>query len=134
MIVTELRIGNYIDAILQGKITRVEYIDSRDGIIGSSDFSDRPIEDFLPIELTEEWLLKLGFDKKEDGSVSCQYHIGNNPLTHDYVVSLVWLKRLPNYELEGFPFYRNGHHTIKNVHQLQNLYFALTGQELTIKE
>ena len=30
-------------------------------------------------------------------------------------------------------FYKNGYFIIKYVHQLQNLYFALTGEELTIK-
>ena len=85
-----------------------------------------------PIPLTEEWLVKLGFEKSEKGSVSIQFNIGENPLTKDWIMQLVWLKTLPDYNLEESLFYRNGFHKLKHVHQLQNLYFALTGQELEI--
>lgn len=76
-----------------------------------------------PIPLTEEWLLKFGFEKTEwDNNNSFRKMIGNN----DYTIV----------------FYSNGICEISDiitkkidyVHQLQNLYFALTGEELTLKK
>ena len=80
-----------------------------------------------PIPLTEEWLLKFGFQKRADG-MSVDWHIGINEITHDWLFDIKWI--------DGFeyPFYRNGRHVIKYVHQLQNLYFALTGEELTLNK
>ncbi|MBE4949931.1 hypothetical protein [Chryseobacterium culicis] len=90
--------------------------------------------DLEPIELTEDWLLKFGFEKHNDGSVSSQYSYGLNPVTHDYLIYLIWIKDPIRSDLPKYPFYLNGHFEMKTVHQLQNLYFALTGEELTIKE
>lgn len=99
---------------------------------GAQEFKCR-YENLEPIEITEQWLFDLGFEKETKGSVSNQYNYGENPLTHEYLLQLIWLKTLPDYELEKHPFYRNGHFSIKYVHQLQNLFFALTGTELTVK-
>jgi hypothetical protein len=67
-----------------------------------------------PIPLTEEWLLKFGFEKALNGW-----------WCPDEVVSYK----------EGYAgFGTNTYTQIKHVHQLQNLYFALTGKELEIKQ
>lgn len=96
----------------------------------------RWVENLKPIPLTEEWLLTFGFQKEDQGSVSVQFHYGENPVTKDHLISLIWIKdyKSNNNALEGFPFYRNGHFTIKTVNHLQNLYFALSGEELTLTE
>ena len=79
---------------------------------------DAELSVFMPIQLTEEWLLKFGF--KEDGTrpdwcdLLSSYNIGNDKIQYLRNESWKCLK-------------------IRYVHQLQNLYFALTGQELTIK-
>lgn len=79
------------------------------------------------IPLTEEWLLKFGFTKKIESETLTVFWIGHNKLTHDYLFEVK--------HIEGYPFfYRNGTHAIHYVHQIQNLYYALTNQELTIKE
>lgn len=67
-----------------------------------------------PIPLTEEWRIKLG--------------LRNGWTGHFYFYSFEGSK------LEAF-YRTNGSKDIpiKYVHQLQNLYFALTGEELTIK-
>lgn len=83
------------------------------------------IHDVSPIPLTEKWLLKFGFQARYTIGHSAQYYINENPVTHDWMLSILWL------EGDNCPFYKNGHHKIKYVHQLQNLYFALTGDELT---
>jgi hypothetical protein len=76
------------------------------------------IEKLQPIPLTEEWLLKFGFIK-----------YGMSYADSIFVINL-WSNGLfmPQYQ------YRHGkRNPIKYVHQLQNLYFALTSEELTIK-
>src|SRR5690606_23732350 len=68
------------------------------------------------------------------------------PLTEQWLIDL-GLKRMPeseytldSYDLAGFKLWMNKGKFLFNdkinidyVHQLQNLYFALTGEELTIK-
>lgn len=72
----------------------------------------------LPIPLTEEWLLRFGFEVLEFDHKENQYGfkgrliVIRHGLFCDYGTSVI----------------------IKHVHQLQNLYFSLTGEELTIKE
>lgn len=70
-----------------------------------------------PIPLTEEWLLKFGFNKFKGNNTDC--------FLDDFETSC-------NMEL----FFWKGTQikNIKYVHQLQNLYFALTGEELTLNK
>lgn len=77
-----------------------------------------------PIPLTEEWLVKLGFEKSDS-----QFTLNKGKENF----FLLWkFSDMPNYAV--FSDW-NGHVSIviDHVHQLQNLYFALTGKELTIK-
>ena len=73
-----------------------------------------------PIPLTEDWLIKFGFKKSKHW-----YTIGGISISAD-------LNRL-THEVNGthVEFY-NQFKCPEYVHQLQNLYFALTGEELTI--
>tara|TARA_R110000796_G_C14364505_1_gene413233 strand:+ start:311 stop:688 length:378 start_codon:yes stop_codon:yes gene_type:complete len=121
----ELRLDNLIRHIALGdnvKVSQVtKYFISADGITFN-------LEEFEPIPLTKEWLLKFGFEYKEsdiyiiitgkfiiavgsDGS----YGLCNNKDSWD----------------RGESF--NNREILNHVHQLQNLYFALTGEELEIK-
>ena len=120
----ELRIGNkvWFKDVFEWTITA-------DDIVAFESDS----EQFKPIEITEDWLVRFGFEKRES-SVCDSFHIGINPITKDWLFDIVWLKDMKDYSYEEFPFYKNGFHELKHVHQLQNLYFALTGEELTVKE
>lgn len=71
-----------------------------------------------PIVLTEELLVKLGFEKNETGF----YYKGRFTYHNEYGWKILeqWVKNWV------------GVSELKYVHQLQNLYFALTGEELTI--
>jgi hypothetical protein len=76
--------------------------------------------DMKPIPLTEEWFEKFGFEKISDtffllnvGSLTMMYYV---PEDYKHFI----------FELE------NDELNIKYIHQLQNLFFALTGEELTI--
>ena len=79
-----------------------------------------------PIPLTEEWLYNFGFSVRKESSNFYSFGYGQNPITKD------WMLLLKYFEDENRFFFMNGHHTIKYVHQLQNLYFALTNNELEI--
>jgi hypothetical protein len=121
----ELRIGNYISPLGKG-ITIVEGFCTWDGLIQSSSFAERSIEDFEPIKITEEWLLKLGFECILDISYSFPKPYDNLELA--YYGSINGFKK--GWVINKLFGLSNG---IKYVHELQNLYFALTGEELTVK-
>lgn len=100
----ELRIGNWVND--QGLNLQVGMINSE--IVKSME----------PIPLTEEWLIKFGFKRDE--------------LNGYYYPT--WRKFIPIYK-RGHYYNFNGISLSCNdfeyVHQLQNLYFTLTGEELT---
>ncbi len=116
---SELRISNYTE---QGKIIELRHIVCRIEYI-----SDKirtaliTYESLKPIELTEEILLKCGF-KVENGEYLIAYH------DKDLSFQIHSRDRI-NYWLSN---YKNGFTAIKHLHQLQNLYSALTGTELKI--
>ena len=77
------------------------------------------VEDYERVQgliLTEEWLLKFGFEKIKTNN--CIYWTLNN---------------VDIWELNG-GFANDLDIPIQYIHQLQNLYFALTNEELTAKE
>ena len=117
----ELRIGNYI--LKNDKLHYCSWMTIRDIKTQSIEDADK----FEHIPLTEEWLLKFGFTKQSTSNNCNKWFKGENPITHDWLFHLVWLVGHPT------PFYQNGHHMIKYVHQLQNLFWCLCNEELTIK-
>jgi len=111
----QLRIGNKVS--YEGSIVTVSTI--ADDEVTFSDYAcfDYPqIEDIPGIELTEEWLVKFGF-RKRDNNYRVLWFINSFTLSEN--------------EFKRFYF---GISEIKYVHQLQNLYFALTGEELKLKQ
>lgn len=109
---SELRIGNWI----QWSLTGIEI--QMDGMLWND------LDQFIPIPLTEEWLERFGFERS--GST---YRMGK----FKYIVS-----ELPKGETGYGFFIMYGAFELdikpRYVHQLQNLYHSLTGEELTIKE
>ena len=75
------------------------------------------------IPLTEEWLSKFGCIHETGG----MYFFGN--------VGILHYRRENEFSLMNYN-YKKGqiYTTIKYVHQLQNLYFALTGKELEYEQ
>jgi len=123
----ELRIGNLME-LPNGEISKVTGFTEN----GKVWFVREPkheecalkINQVKPIQLTEEWLLKFGFERDvSDLIIEINNH---SELSFDE-------------DLDCYLSIDNGHEwnstdiNIKYVHQLQNLYFALTGEELTIK-
>jgi hypothetical protein len=75
----------------------------------------------MPIPLTPEILEKAGF--KFDGDFN-SYSISSVILSKNYCLCSIGDEYLCELNRIGKP--------IKHIHQLQNLYFALTGEELQI--
>ena len=114
---TELRIGNLVtDKWSVGKypFKIVSIGKTICHYFGHQKFSAK-YEDLEPIPLTEEWLLRLGFESTNTYYFSkCNLHLQGDIRGFHLVIS----------RIDGIK--------VKYVHQLQNLYFALTGEELTI--
>ena len=111
---TELRIGNlaYVNGVLR-KITSVD-------ILNLDGFSDQRLI-IEPIELSEEWLVKFGFKNTHDSSYDSTKMIPYSWI--ECSEDKILLDSADGKNLE-----------LNHVHQIQNLYFALTGEELTINK
>ena len=114
----ELRIGNLVWCFGVAEVVLIKKDkiklgrQKRDGVILRE---KAPIDSLAlrGIILTEEWLIKFGYTKEDSNF----WFIGH----------IVW-----EYDKGVFICNKNGI-TLKYVHQLQNLYFALTGKELTLQ-
>jgi hypothetical protein len=124
---SELRLGNYI--CNEDYIVIVESID-KDGCIVN--FISDNVQGFTnnkgiePIPLTEEWLIKFGFEYEQDEKAFC--------ITNELGVKYGVCKFENNWSLILYALddWQVATH-IKYVHELQNLYFALNDEELTMK-
>jgi hypothetical protein len=112
----ELRIGNLVKHIDKDSVFTVKGIDLL-GIDCENDIESMysSYEMLYHVKLTEEWLLKFGFIKSSDNN----YYKGDKFTIYN---------RFENFGLIGGLL---SWKEFKYVHQLQNLYFALTGKELT---
>lgn len=124
MKVSELRVGNYIFSIETQEVQKITLVSEDNWISFNAITFDNPsLDEIEPISLTEEWLLKFGFEK-----------VCHGRFTHK--TSLFTLKL--GLKREGYPYilchYKNYPKPCNNVHQLQNLYFALTGEELKLNK
>ena len=124
---TELRIGNWV-RIKDVPTTNEWQVESIGNLqqVGGQLWS---IEELEPIPLTEEWLERFGFDKDEEydegGLVDYRWTLMYR--------SLEFVSFWNSEELNGVNQPQTGV-DVEYVHQLQNLYFALTGQELQTDE
>jgi len=109
----ELRLGNYVLSKETQQPQRITGITTENPFIDAITFDYTDYEDIDPIPVTEEILLKCGFEKKDAFW-----------FTKDIIKIETTLSR-GRFKYAGFV-------SVKHLHQLQNLYFALTGQELEI--
>ena len=121
----ELRIGNYIHPLLDKKeVAEICYIGEND--FGYERLSDKEYfqgNSIKPIPLTEEWLVKFGFELEDE---KIYYHL-------DSYEDIYITKTSYSFSIYNATHFTNIKQGIKHVHQLQNLYFALTNEELIIK-
>lgn len=119
----ELRKGNLIKGIGLNIYWTVEGV--HNGKIYASD-NWRLLSSFEPIPLTEEWLVKFGFvgDSTDEGE-----RVGFSLFRNTFPKVITFTK----YNFVTLNYHTKLEH-IKHVHQLQNLIYSLTGEELTINE
>lgn len=113
IVFTDLRAGNFVKVFFGGKkkllkLTLDDLFKIRDGAL-----------DVFPVNIAPEWLMKFGFSHHQ---------------------SFVHFKLHPAFvvqEKEGWFFmvrtFRVNRHPVLYIHQLQNLFYALSGEELIIK-
>lgn len=120
---SELRIGNWVYSNAIHKPFQVDIGTLKH--IGEMYMTNPPKPIVEPIPLNEEWLVKFGFKGQQVYESVSDYWIPDGYRTKGHKVQT---------DGETFVFmgYKDGIE-IDYVHQLQNLYFALTGEELTIK-
>lgn len=133
----ELRIGNYvkIDNILCEIVEIYEEAVYCYDKYGEDSHNINVVE---PIELTEEVLLKIGFEKGDTSSIYQRYYLevcGNGQSSffrYDFYYNEQRRLGITFRNREGveneFKKY-----DIKYLHQLQNVYFILTGKELEVE-
>ena len=129
----ELRIGNLIEhnyfssppvtitGLKKDKGTDLVYI-------SDPTFNTINIEQVKPIPLTEEWLVKFGFKFTDEFDFNLKGLSLDGGVCHFSFDMFRGLYNIENCDFVELPTF------VKHVHQLQNLYFALTGEELTIKK
>jgi len=121
MKVNELRIGNFVQDVKYKKTKKIIMflglenltLDVEPFLGYEEDFFDLDIAKMQSIPLTEEWLLRLGYAKISNNSFIISEHA-------------IWICN------NSFMCDKNGI-VLRTVHQIQNLYFALTNEELIIK-
>ena len=130
----ELRIGNYIldyeaepEVSIYWKVEEIQRLSNDKALNQTIGVTYRKGScwtcDPEPIPLTEEWLVKFGFELEDE---KIYYHL-------DSYEDIYITKTSYSFSIYNATHFTNIKQGIKHVHQLQNLYFALTNEELTIK-
>jgi hypothetical protein len=108
-----LRIGNLIKYIDKTIVCNVDIIYAVLKCI-------RQTKLYTPIEITEEWLRKLGFTR--DDETDYRWYLLDKSIAYDADDNCIRIA-------DSWEFGKR-----KYVHELQNLFFALTGTELELKD
>jgi hypothetical protein len=84
------------------------------------------IIDLSPIPLTEEWLLRFGFERNEATEVYPKGYFRHNNIPFEFSENSLFLTTPQGDDKQHIC-------EVKFVHKMQNFYFALTEEELTFK-
>jgi hypothetical protein len=117
---SELRIGNWVSNYKDTPTQILEWTGNEAYLTkGRKAYG---IKTSSPIPLTEDWLVRFGFEKIEEEEFEIEL------LSNRISVNIShWTYQI------GYSIYWTNEIEIQHVHQLQNLYFALTGEELELK-
>lgn len=120
----DLRIGNYVN--IEGDVVKVKEIYEKSIHYANGEYESYATEDFIhPIELTEEILVKIGFEKfvksfrMELSGCRLDYFIDKTLYIYKKHTNCCLIKDL---EIK-----------CEYIHQLQNSFFLLTGKELEVE-
>lgn len=123
---SELRVGNYVTTGKKEWVISV-VSDSNEVRVTDGKFTaiaQIPINEIHPIPLTEEWLLKFGLNNPTNEK---PYHFKKSAVEFLHSEFQDELKCFCNDKpMFSFP--------CKYVHQLQNIYYSITGEELKINK
>lgn len=149
MITNELRIGNFVyanvlnaikplpihwqvDSILHGNVGLIKTINDKHVTVTVD------LESIDPIPVTEGWLKNFGFDildKQYSLNIGCELY--RYAIMNQFVVWKTHNSCEPKIRIQGDGWMLHEHYhredvVYKYVHQIQNLYYILTGKELKI--
>ena len=132
---SELRVGNYITSIEGGDYERYPALlevvailpttwgvhcrycsDVTYAFDNQEPYHAKEYNDVHPIQLTDKWLERLGFEKISEDS---KWFLNGFSIDRCEVLLFEVCEHLASRDVE-----------LKSVHQLQNLYYSLTGEEL----
>jgi hypothetical protein len=124
----ELRIGNYLsnNAMWQSSIMEFQVKSLLPHKITTSNGLTLKYVSLAPIPLTKEWLLKFGFVISDSES-----NLNYTYAKIDGFCINTYQEEKVGYWWLGF-YHNKKNNRIQYVHQLQNLYFALTNEELIL--
>ena len=107
----ELRIGNYVE--YSGELVNIVGITEEHPFINMITIDYLEYEEIRPIPLTEEWLIKFGFEH------------------HKHQEDMYFISGMQVWNCNDLFMCNKNGIILNSVHRLQNLYFALTKEELT---
>jgi hypothetical protein len=148
MEIKELRIGNIIQTVYEEILEVIninseglDYLDLRKPTYKK--IERHGLKFCEPIPLTQEWLLKFGFEPLPFANILNSYtkSIGRNRIlsvgnvsTPNEMIFLCEINATDDKKIDDAICIRNyDYDKYTHVHQLQNLYFALTNEELIWK-
>ena len=122
----ELRINNYV--LYDNRPFQIASISDEYPSLKTIEFGFGVVEwkDISPIPLTEELLVKCGFEKIYESSFRIRYDHPINYIGYD-------VSKTEPKEHESSLRYYNRHIDCNYLHELQNAFKILTNQELTIE-
>ena len=120
----DLKIGNWV----QFRHTETPVLITLGDFV--REYKEEHLEDYEPIPLTEEWLERFGFETECKWINDCRAVKGDFYITLDHDGATVIGYPTSVGMRNKWMFVQD----IEYVHKLQNLYFALTGQELQTDE
>jgi len=134
MNIKELRIGNYVHYGYDVKVTELDVYGA-----GIMDLNDDEASHFYsnkellkPILLTEEWLLKFGFENVDYGFTKKILTVSTLQLI--WGDGWIYPQIIEEAEMNSETIDVVSLNRIEFVHQLQNLYFTITGEELKLNK
>ena len=117
----DLRIGNLISAALYPNAITVESICSSNEDIYNRDTGEIPLHSIFPITLSSDWLLKFGF-KFSNGFYEMKINFLYIAIMLDNTTLMIEDVHEDAINIKSPEF----------VHQLQNVFYCLTGEELQV--
>ncbi len=123
----EFRIGNFVYDTFNASYDIIQ-IDLDDFCVMRNYQMSNHENPYQPIPITKDWLVKFGFVKDENVYL-------NNNIYVQYVLNMIAIRINDNAVLiknTDWVCITTFENPIKYVHQIQNLYFLLSGNELKL--